>query len=128
MKTTLQNLPTFTANYITAALWTFDDDAPSGEYAESGRPEELFELIAPETLQSMINDCDRFRDENAQFLSDYPDANAGQDFWLTRNGHGAGFWENDFGTEADCLALTKASKAFGTFDIYKGDDGKIHGY
>lgn len=81
--------------------------------------------IAPECLQRMIDDCAKFQREND--LTDYPDTNAGHDFWLTRNGHGCGFWENDYGTESQCEALTKASKAFGEFNLYPGDDGKLYG-
>lgn len=39
----------------------------------------------------------------------------GHDFWLTRNGHGAGFWDRGFPEGA---ALTKAAKSFGSIDIY----------
>ena len=80
--------------------------------------------IAPETLQRMIDDCAKFQAEND--LTGYPLKNAGHDFWLTRNGHGCGFWENDFGTEEQCDKLTKASKAFGEFNLYPGDDGKLY--
>jgi len=41
--------------------------------------------------------------------SEYPiEAQAGHDFWLTRNGHGAGFWDGDWPETGD--ALTEASK------------------
>lgn len=49
-------------------------------------------------------------------------------FWLTRNGHGAGFWENDYGTEEQCDKLTEACKAFGEFNLYPGDDGRLYGH
>jgi hypothetical protein len=51
---------------------------------------------------------------------------AGHAFWLTRNGHGAGFWDGDW-PEPHASALDEASKAFGSFDLYVGDDGMIHG-
>jgi hypothetical protein len=53
-------------------------------------------------------------------------ARAGHDFWLTREGHGAGFWDGDY-PEPQATRLTKASKAYGGFDLYIGDDGMIHG-
>lgn len=46
------------------------------------------------------------------------------DFWLTRNGHGVGFWDRDVGAVGD--RLTKACKKFGETYLYVGDDGKIH--
>ena len=53
-------------------------------------------------------------------------AQAGHDFWLTRNGHGAGFWDGDWSAPYDDT-LTEASKNYGQFDTYLGDDGKIYG-
>lgn len=51
-------------------------------------------------------------------------AHAGHDFWLTRCGHGAGFWDGDWPVYGDLL--TAASKSFGNIDPYIGDDGQIH--
>lgn len=51
-------------------------------------------------------------------------AQAGYDFWLTRNGHGAGFWESEWGKPG--AILDKAAKAFGEADLYVGDDGLIY--
>ena len=48
----------------------------------------------------------------------------GHDFWLTRNGHGAGFWDRGLGELGQ--KLTEATKTFGTSDLYIGDDGKIY--
>lgn len=48
---------------------------------------------------------------------------AGSDFWLTRAGAGAGFWDGDW---EHGEALSAACKDFGTPDLYVGDDGRIH--
>ena len=48
----------------------------------------------------------------------------GHDFWLTRNHHGAGFW--DRGLEALGERLTAAAQTFGDGDVYLGDDGWVH--
>lgn len=81
--------------------------------------------IAPECLQAMLDDCAKFQAE--QDLSGYPSEQAGHDFWLTRAGHGCGFWENDFGTEEQCDKLTEVCKQMGEFYLYPGDDGKLYG-
>ena len=47
------------------------------------------------------------------------------DFWLTRNGHGAGFWDGDYDDEVG-TELTKIAHTFKELDCYVGDDGKIH--
>jgi hypothetical protein len=50
---------------------------------------------------------------------------AGHDFWLTRVGHGAGYWDGDLPDELGAR-LTAASKAAGEVWPYIGDDGKVY--
>jgi len=62
---------------------------------------------------------------------------AGRDFWLTRNGHGCGFWDGDWGptekhsTPADWFPktaadmLTLSAKAAGEQDTYVDDEGYV---
>src|SRR5690606_12135580 len=87
--------------------------------------------LAPEALQSIITDCQDFQQSNADDLDlayGLPDyggpTQAGHDFWLTRNGHGAGFWDRGIGEVGDRLA--NASKVYGGVDLYFGDDGKVY--
>ena len=52
----------------------------------------------------------------------------GHDFYLTRNGHGAGFWDRFGGdTPAAILGdqLADAARTWGESDFYVGDDGKL---
>ena len=52
-------------------------------------------------------------------------AAAGHDFWLTRNGHGCGFWDRDLpGTLGE--ELSKLAEAAGVLDVYIGDDAHLH--
>ena len=44
-------------------------------------------------------------------------------FWLTRNGHGAGFWDGDYKNGDE---LTTACEKLGQVELYVGDDGKIY--
>jgi hypothetical protein len=70
-------------------------------------------------------DCTAFYEAHGEQFSD--DAQAGHDFWLTRQGHGAGFWDRApevYGEHA--TALTDAAHAAGTVEAYVGDDGFIH--
>ena len=62
---------------------------------------------------------------NSTIRKDFDVGFAGHDFWLTRNGHGAGFWDRGLGEVGD--RLSNACKAFGSYDLYIGDDGKIYG-
>lgn len=119
--------------YVITALWSSNDEStPDGgepfdaNYTESD--------IAPEALAAMRADCDRFYAANATDLEcdgvtfgpDFDqDGRAGHDFWLTRNGHGAGFWDGDW-PEPQATRLTDAAHAFGERDLYLGDDGRIY--
>jgi hypothetical protein len=53
------------------------------------------------------------------------DERNGHDFWLTREGHGVGFWDRGYGRVGSIL--TDAASSFGGFNLYLGDDGMIHG-
>ncbi len=90
--------------------------------------------LAPETLARVVADCERFQRENAESLTEADwrvsgdwsvSEQAGHDFWLTRKGHGCGFWDGDW-TEPTATKLTDASKTFGEMNLYVGDDGRIY--
>lgn len=48
----------------------------------------------------------------------------GHDFWLTRNGHGAGFWDRNLDELGD--KVTKICKEFPEKYVVVGDDEKIY--
>lgn len=128
-------LETFFQAYVAAALWSSQDDDGNpldDNYDDSD--------IAPETLDAMRRDCVRFYEfaradihcNGAPESSDTPGgtdhkqaAMAGHDFWLTRNGHGAGFWDGDW-PDGPGGRLDNLSKAFRGVDLYIGDDGAIY--
>lgn len=124
----------FTRAYIETALWASNDESTpqGGEPLDRNyTPED----IAPETLAAMQADCARFQAENAADLAagplrygpDYgPDGRAGHDLFLTRCGHGAGYWAGDW-AEPAATRLTEAAERFGEFNLYVGDDGQVHG-
>jgi len=62
-------------------------------------------------------------------MSEMNASGVGHDFWLTRNGHGAGFWDRDLGeVNGKDLgdAVTEVCKTFGEKWPYVGDDKKIY--
>lgn len=129
----------FTRAYMECALWsstdTINDETVNLDDNHS------IEDISPETLAEMVEDCRKFQSENAELLAqaykmqhstrngkiDYTAAQAGHDFWLTRCGHGAGFWDRGLGDIGAALT-TKCGwrKQFDEIDLYIGDDDKIH--
>lgn len=112
-------------SYIVTALWSSIDNADD----TGGEP--LDENYGPEDLsdsaqQQIQKDCVDFVDYAAADLREakLDDDAIGHNFWLNRNGHGAGFW--DLGLGAVGERLNKAAHSFGSVDLYVGDDGKIH--
>src|ERR1700678_2832670 len=113
----------FLEAYIAAALWSSTD----GSTPEDGNfLDENYGLddLAPEPLEKMKADCDKFQAENAQDIEGREEQ-AGHDFWLTRCGHGAGFWDGDW-PEPAASRLTTASRKFGEVNLYVGDGGSIY--
>ena len=134
----VRTLSEFEHAYIEAALWSSMDNAND----QGGEPLDAnytADDLAPESLDKMLADCRQFLTANQATIDaaaeiglprysreDYsPEGRAGHDFWLTRNGHGAGFWDGDWPEPAATL-LTDAAHAMGQCDIYVGDDGKLY--
>jgi hypothetical protein len=108
--------------YVECALWSSTD-------WDSGEPlDDTYDTadIAPETLDAMRADCDDFYAANVETwqAAGMSDDQAGHDFWLTRNRHGAGFWDHGIGDAG--RTLTANAHAYGECDLYVGDDGRVY--
>lgn len=126
----ITDLGAFEQAYLTAMFYTSDELETSG-----------FSNLAPETLASILADCETFKASAAYKLVREAEDNeelgdlfegdggvssqAGHDFWLTRNGHGAGFWDGDW-PEPHASALDEVAKGFGESSAYLGDNGLIY--
>ena len=109
----------FIAGYIEAALWSSTD--------EEGEPlDEQYDVsdFDDESLEDMEKDARDFYEANYGILTENDDDVNGHNFWLTRNGHGAGFWDGDYPEYGD--ELTDNSKAYGEVYLYVGDDGRVY--
>jgi len=129
---TIEKLDDFTLAYLECILWAENDEStPAG-----GEPLDRnynFDDFAPEAVERATADCRRFQAENAADLAlyDHPHWTAaelgGHDFWLTRNGHGCGFWDcNDCLPEAAGERLTEAAKKMGECYVTVGDNENIY--
>jgi hypothetical protein len=111
------NTETFFQAYVACALWASVDEA--GEPLD-GRDDE----IAEETRAQMRADCEAFCESNREALAGLDAGQCGHDFWLSRNGHGAGFWDRGYGELGN--RLHKCAEAFGGAHLYEGDDGQLY--
>jgi uncharacterized protein (TIGR02996 family) len=117
---TIWHLDDFTNAYVEAALWSSTDEGGEPLDEHYGQVD-----MAPECLDQMIRDCRDFQREMNELYSDnlYNESGAGHDFWLTRNHHGTGFWDGDWEHVEE---LTRMAHAYGSCDLYVGDDDKIY--
>jgi hypothetical protein len=109
--------------YLEAALWssTGDDDEPlDRKYTVSSIPKRVQRQMRRECV-CFIRDAKHLLTEE-NFLSFFArlslSERAGHDFWLTRNGHGAGFWDGDWASDVG-TKLTDMANVWGTVDLYE---------
>lgn len=103
--------------YLETALWSSTD--------EDGEPLDRHYSVSDfssEAIAAAERECAEFMEHND--TSGLSDSDVGHNFWLTRNRHGAGFWDLGIGKQGE--TLTKAAHAYGACDLYLGDDEKLH--
>jgi hypothetical protein len=81
------------------------------------------EDIDPESLEAMRRDVAGFIAASEPYAEAWDDEQLGHDLWLTRNHHGAGFWDRGL---AGGGKLTELAHCLGECDLYVGDDGKLY--
>lgn len=114
---TTPTLDEFTRGYLECALWTSDPEPRSGgQWCESERWK--IAAIDPDSVRQAVEDCAAFQADNRADLdaTGATPARNGHDFWLTRNGHGAGYWDRGYGAAGD--RLTDAAHVWGTVDVF----------
>ena len=111
-------------SYLETALWSSTDADNNDLPMDDTYGVKDFTVAA---RQQAAKDCDAFVlacEEaglgDALFQNGHDEA--GHDFWLTRNGHGAGFWDGDYGDDGD--ALTEIAKHFREVHLY-ANRGKV---
>lgn len=116
----MTDLESFTAACIEALYFT-----DTGE-TEHGQPPSDAEL-SEETRKDLEADCRSFWRRYGHYVEPAGQTaeQAGHDFWLTRNGHGAGFGDGDW-LEPWATMLDKGAHSYGEFETYLGDDGLIY--
>ncbi len=129
----------FIKGYITCALWSstndngdpLDGDPLDGDPLD-GDPDNH---LSTKTSKQMAVDCIAFLEKTREYIGNEPInfvitsradkyGRAGHDFWLTRNGHGAGFWDGDWPKNGDIL--TKIAEEFCEFTLHQCGDKSIY--
>ena len=118
----------FLEHYLTALLWS-----STVETEQDGEPIPADQFTPSEAMVKRCeSDCDKFReslpddfdeDEQCRQIGD-AFAHLAHDFALTRNGHGAGFWDGDW-CEPWGTKLTELAQSFGEINLYLSDDNQL---
>ena len=113
--------------YLVTALWSsiddkenpFDDNYSIDDFSEKA-------------LKQADKDCDLFLEKVRElslldkiYIGLLDETDIAHDFWLTRQGHGAGFWDGDYPDEIGDK-LTEIANDFRELYIYVGDDGQLY--
>lgn len=113
-------------SYVETMLWSSTDT--TNDEMEPFDENHSYSDLSVEAIKRCETDLVSFFDQASALLGDsFDELDAGRvahDFWLTRNDHGAGFWDGDYQDEIG-ETLTTLSKSFGSIDPYISDSGEI---
>jgi hypothetical protein len=107
----------FTRGMLTTALWSTSDESDD----LGGEPlDQNYNVgdVNKKCLAGLVKDAEKFQRENADDLAAVPSDSetCGHDYWLTRNDHGAGYWDDDY-PEPYATRLTEAAKRAGNIHL-----------
>ena len=87
-------------------------------------------MLAAEAVGSLFEkNLDPVSEEMIDHVRSYlnDETNIAHDLWLTRNGHGTGFWDRQLGISGEVGdALTTIAESFKPMNVVVGEDGKLH--
>lgn len=117
----------FIWSYISAMLWTSHGTLPDGQEVES-----LEEFDLSDSARAVVeSDCRAFLTAHYDKVMHafdvslgYTIESAGHDFWLTRAGHGTGFWDRGLGVVGQ--ELSDAARSFGSACVYIVENGLVY--
>jgi hypothetical protein len=109
------------AAYLECALWSSCGEGGEPLEAEFGVTD--FSIAARAAARDDCLDFIGLCAREGIDLSKLPANQVGFDFWLTRNHHGAGFWDRGLGRMGE--DLTKWAHAAGSCDVYVSDADEL---
>lgn len=117
--------------YIEAALWSSyyaDEEGDLVHFSDSEYH------LSDEARETMTAHCQEWFDlcevKGLPPVPEYScpqysdDVKSGHDLWLTRNGHGVGYWDRGLGELGN--QLSDLARSMGECNLYLGDDQQIY--
>jgi len=112
--------PKFVDAYLEAALWSSMDD----EGVPFDRDYDISDFDQ-ESINKAVKESNEFIMANREDLEKVGNEEQhGHDFWLTRNGHGVGFWDRGYGEVGE--RLSEAADAYGEQHVWAGPNGTVY--
>lgn len=108
--------------YLTTALWT-EEEQLEDEIEAHGTDYAIHNIdnaVKKQALKDIKTFLKKAQKEAPEELEDYSPSEIGHNIWLSRNGHGAGFFDDNNDKLQDI-----AEKLKGKY-LYVGDDGAIY--
>lgn len=122
----VSDVASFFEGYVETLLWTASWDSETGDAPDGYDNQSI--TLTPEELSELTSDALAFvascrrelldaanHARNAMLDDDDKWRNLGHDFALSRNGHGAGFWDRGYGVTG--TALHDHAAAFGECNV-----------
>lgn len=112
------DISTIVNHYLICALWSSHDE-------NDDNLDENYTLddITLNLSDNSSIDVEKFLELAGNMLDDWTDEQIGHDLFLTRNGHGAGFWDRDLPYADELTEIVKNN--FDEMDLYVTDSGEI---
>lgn len=107
-----RNVGEILKHYLACALWTNELDSNSVEDIDKESKQKAYTIIH------------RFLKKAIHLLTeDWTDEQIGHDLWLTRGGHGAGFWDRDLPNGKELSDICDTMRFHG--EVFEAD-GIVH--
>lgn len=130
------DIDSIVSSYLEAVIFTEYDNGVTiteedPEYDEDGDNiiypfnDKSVDDFSDEAKNQAYEEIAWFIDNAGSAIDDITDESIGHDIWLTRNGHGAGFWDKGYDSDIEEV-LEQLSKDLGDMYAYVGDDDKIY--
>lgn len=116
---TKDGMDAVTQAYLECALWSSADD----EDIVSCNRDFVISDFPTDVVDAAKADVKSFKEQAGAFTEGLTDSDIGHNLWLTRNGHGTGFWDRGY-KHGDALA--DIARGMGERHVFVDDSGELN--
>ncbi len=135
-----KDVKTILNSYLECALFTDSDELVKEYYSNTGNvygdtTQDISELIGDVSFEiedfsddakiRSYQDIKRFLSLAGDLVGSIDESDIGHDLWLSRNGHGSGFFDRDYISQDVLDELQEIASSLGSVSLYLDDENKI---